>query len=181
MSHTSFFALGNSNAISSIDLSNAYNGVSGYNVLAVGILLFVSNWAGPIYWSTSAAVLFSLPSIEEEEARLDAQSAAEKAKGSRQWIDNERELLRKQALSSSSVPSGRRDAEDEGTWSDHIATMTVFISAALLAVMVACTLLRTHLFIWTVFSPKYLFAMAWGVAWHLIVNVCFAGGLWYLR
>jgi ethanolaminephosphotransferase len=47
LQHTSFFAFGGSNAISSIDLSSAYNGVSGYNVLAVGILTFVSNWSGP--------------------------------------------------------------------------------------------------------------------------------------
>ena len=46
----SFFALGGTNAISSVDLSNAYNGVSGYNVLAVGMLTFLSNWAGPVWW-----------------------------------------------------------------------------------------------------------------------------------
>src|SRR5438046_2943378 len=40
MQHVAFFALGNSNSISSIDLSNAYNGVSGYNVGVVGILTF---------------------------------------------------------------------------------------------------------------------------------------------
>src|SRR5579862_4091126 len=39
--YLSFFAFGGSNAISSIDLSNAYNGVSGYNVVVVGILTFV--------------------------------------------------------------------------------------------------------------------------------------------
>ncbi|GME50430.1 Type I phosphodiesterase/nucleotide pyrophosphatase/phosphate transferase [Neofusicoccum parvum] len=61
LSHTSFFALGNSNAISSIDLSNAYNGVAGYNIVAVGVLLFLSNWAGPIYW-TSASILGLLDS-----------------------------------------------------------------------------------------------------------------------
>jgi len=49
--------------------------------------------------------------------------------------------------------------------------MTLFVSTALLAVMASCTALRTHLFIWTVFSPKYLYAMAWSVGWHLIVNV----------
>ncbi|KAF3207428.1 major facilitator super transporter protein [Orbilia oligospora] len=36
MQHVSFFALGNSNAISSVDLSNAYNGVSGFNGIEYG-------------------------------------------------------------------------------------------------------------------------------------------------
>ncbi len=44
----SFFAFGGSNAISSVDLSSAYNGIADFNVGAVGILTFVSNWAGPI-------------------------------------------------------------------------------------------------------------------------------------
>src|SRR4051794_6078211 len=50
LQYMSFFAFGGSNAISSVDLSSAYNGVSGYNVIAVGILTFVSNWTGPIFW-----------------------------------------------------------------------------------------------------------------------------------
>jgi len=50
----------------------------------------------------------------------------------------------------------------------------------LVAVMVACTALRTHLFIWTVFSPKYLYAMAWTVGWHLGINVGLGNLLWWL-
>lgn len=183
MAHTSFFALGNSNAISSIDLSNAYNGVSGYNVVAVGVLLFASNWAGPIYWSTCAAVLFTLPSIEQEEAALDRlEQAAERQRklGNKKWIHEERELLRQQAVEvSASAP--KQEEEDREIWHEHISVMSIFISASLLAVMVACTMLRTHLFIWTVFSPKYLYAMAWAVAWHLIVNIGIGGLLWSVR
>src|ERR1700721_4595993 len=55
--YVSFFAFGGSNAISSIDLSSAYNGVSGYNVVAVGILTFVSNWAGPIFWTSATNLM----------------------------------------------------------------------------------------------------------------------------
>ncbi|KAG9566308.1 alkaline phosphatase-like protein, partial [Aureobasidium melanogenum] len=183
MAHTSFFALGNSNAISSIDLSNAYNGVSGYNVVAVGVLLFASNWAGPIYWSTCAAVLFTLPSIEQEEAALDRlEKAAETQRtlGNKKWIHEERELLRQQAADvSASAP--KQEKKDHDIWHEHISIMSIFISASLLAVMVACTMLRTHLFIWTVFSPKYLYAMAWAVAWHLLVNIGLGGVLWSVR
>ncbi|THZ97974.1 alkaline phosphatase-like protein [Aureobasidium pullulans] len=147
MAHTSFFALGNSNAISSIDLSNAYNGVSGYNVVAVGVLLFASNWAGPIYWSTCAAVLFTLPSIEQEEATLDRlEKAAERqqALGRKKWIYEERDLLHQQAVSAYSA-SAPGDRDDEGQiWHEHISVLTMFVSASLVAVMIACTLLRTE-------------------------------------
>ncbi|KAH0018045.1 alkaline phosphatase-like protein, partial [Aureobasidium melanogenum] len=183
MAHTSFFALGNSNAISSIDLSNAYNGVSGYNVVAVGVLLFASNWAGPIYWSTCAAVLFTLPSIEQEEAALDRlEKAAETQRtlGNKKWIHEERELLHQQAADVS-ASALKQEKKDHDIWHEHISIMSIFISASLVAVMVACTVLRTHLFIWTVFSPKYLYAMAWAVAWHLIVNIGLGGVLWSVR
>lgn len=56
-------------------------------------------------------------------------------------------------------------------WGDHVALLTLFTGVMLASVMASCTALRTHLFIWTVFSPKYLFAMAWGVAWHLGITV----------
>ncbi|KAI5293763.1 major facilitator super transporter protein, partial [Ascosphaera pollenicola] len=51
--YTSFFAFGGSNSIASIDLSSAYNGVSRYDVVAVGVLTFVGNWAGPVWWVVS--------------------------------------------------------------------------------------------------------------------------------
>src|SRR4051812_774284 len=69
LQYASFFAFGGSNAISSIDLSSAYNGVSGYNVVAVGILTFVSNWTGPIFW-TSATNLMLLRARGKEESGL---------------------------------------------------------------------------------------------------------------
>jgi hypothetical protein len=60
LSQTTYFAFGGSNSISSIDLGNAYNGVANYNIAAVGVLLFASNWAGAVWWC-SAAVTLLLP------------------------------------------------------------------------------------------------------------------------
>lgn len=65
-------------------------------------------------------------------------------------------------------------------WSNHIALLTVFVTSSLVATMVACTLLRTHLFIWTVFSPKFLYSMAWSVGMHLGGNVVVGGILFRL-
>lgn len=123
--YSSFFAFGGSNAISSIDLSNAYNGIDGYNVAAVGVLTFCGNWAGPLWWTSATALLLS-----------------EHRKRARQYI-----------------------------WIQHLSFLTTLVSSSLLFVMLACTVLRTHLFIWTVFSPKYLYSMAWSIGQHLCINI----------
>ena len=132
MQYSSFFVFGGSNAISSVDLSNAYNGISGYNVGAVGLLTFLSNWAGPVWWTSATALLMSTrPAI-----------------------------------------CGRPHAAF-----DHFAHMTLFVSFGTLAVMVACMALREHLFIWTVFSPKYLFNVAWTAGHHVVINGVLGYGL----
>lgn len=138
--HLSFFAFGGSNSIASIDLSNAYNGVSSYNVVAVGILTFVSNWAGPIWWSSATLLLL-----------LGLRKGGQRTDGRRTYL-----LF------------------------DHLSVLTFFVSTSLLSVMVACTALRTHLFIWSVFSPKYLYSMAWSLGQHLCINVVGGSMLFFL-
>ncbi|KAF2172754.1 hypothetical protein M409DRAFT_62460 [Zasmidium cellare ATCC 36951] len=168
LSHVYFFCTGGSNSISSIDLSNAYNGVADYNIVAVGVLLFASNWTGPIWWCSAASGLLTAnPSIPSQALQ-----------NGRSWIDNERSKLHSETLQAMMGPEKSREAQSQadersGGWSLYISCMTAFISAGLLAVMAACTALRTHLFIWTVFSPKYLYAMAWAVGWHLLFNIGF--------
>ncbi|KAL2816371.1 alkaline-phosphatase-like protein [Aspergillus cavernicola] len=121
MQYTTFFAFGGSNAISSIDLSNAYNGIGNYNVILVGILTYVGNWAGPIWWVSAT------------------------------------KLLR------SRLPRGEAQT--------HISLLTFFVASTVLSVMAACTILRTHLFIWTVFSPKYLYTVSWAIIHHFAANL----------
>lgn len=125
LQYTTFFAFGGSNAISSVDLSSAYNGISGFNVIAVGVLTFISNWAGPIFW----VVATNLHLLEK-------------------YRQGQQQVFR-----------------------HHLALLTLFATASTAFTMAACTALRTHLFIWTVFSPKYLYCMAWSLAQHLLINV----------
>ncbi|KAL4998988.1 alkaline-phosphatase-like protein [Aspergillus recurvatus] len=118
MQYITFFAFGGSNAISSIDLSSAYNGVGVYNVILVGILTYVGNWAGPIWWVSATKLLRAEQSQDEIRTR--------------------------------------------------IALLTFHAASTLTSVMTACTALRTHLFIWTVFSPKYLYTMSWAIIHHSV-------------
>lgn len=136
LQYMAFFALGGTNAISSVDLSSAYNGVSGFNVVGVGILTFISNWAGSIYWSSATSLLL----LDYKRAR----------------------------------------PESRGVFAQHVVHLTLFATSSVAFVMAACNVLRTHLFIWTVFSPKYLYCMAWSVGQHLIINILVASGLYGL-
>lgn len=130
--YMSFFAFGGSNAISTIDLSNGYNGVAGYNVVVVGALTFCSNWAGPIWWTLATMSLL---------------------------IRGQRGKFRYSK--------------------SFFLLSTIFVANATLFVMLACTALRAHLFVWTVFSPKFLYIIAWVIGQHLCVNTAFlACSLW---
>ncbi|RMZ87227.1 hypothetical protein DV736_g5546, partial [Chaetothyriales sp. CBS 134916] len=134
----SFFAFGGSNAISSVDLSNAYNGIAGYNVGLVGLLTFIGNWAGPIFWTIATCRLIAVSCLRQASASS--------------------------CVSVSAVAT------------QHFTLLTAFMAGTTAFVMVACFVLREHLFIWTVFSPKYLYQIAWVCAQHLLVN----GTAWLL-
>lgn len=120
---------------------------------------------------------------EEEKEKIKLE---EKRKERKRWVEMERSHLAESAKPTLSISPNRRADEGEqggrkdGLWVEHLSTLTIFVTAGLVAVMVACTVLRTHLFIWTVFSPKFLYAMAWALAWHLIVNVGLGSLLYWL-
>ncbi|RPB25398.1 alkaline phosphatase-like protein [Terfezia boudieri ATCC MYA-4762] len=157
LQHVAFFALGGSNNISSLDLSNVLNGVSGFNVVIVGILTFLSNWVGPVFWSLGGIVLL------------------------RWWADGEvRPVKEKDDREEGRISPVRSDDpgdQEEGVYRQQIALWTLFWSIVGSAVMASCYMHRAHLFIWTVFSPKYIYTMTWSVL-HLTVMNIGVGALW---
>lgn len=168
LAHTSYFCFGGSNSISSLDLSNAYNGVADYDILAVGILLFASNWTGPIWWSLTC--MLQLSDVQQDT------TIVQRPGQERAWVQAEHEHLSKD---SDAVAKTKTESKGHSlvSWSYYIAAMTVLVSVACVAVMAACTALRTHLFVWTVFSPKYLYTIAWSIGWHILINVVLGGVL----
>lgn len=169
--------MGNTNSISSIDLSNAYNGVASYNPVPVGVLLYLTNWAGPIWWGF-AGVLLVLEKFGKQVRAKDEGEERIKYKG-----DDAPETT------SPSAPQTLPDSKDTEPQHNHTrldlylvhtSILTLFASVAVASVMMACTVLRTHLFVWTVFSPKFLYMGAWTVLWHLGGNVVGGGLLFWL-
>lgn len=119
-----FFQFGGTNSISTIDLGNAYHGVSSdYNIYVVGILMSVANFAPAIYWSM-------LPwSINY--ASIPAQ-------------------VKLQTFIRSKLPA----------FTYHCIFGT--------CLMTACVVLRFHLFIWSVFSPKLCYFLGWNFVMGLL-------------
>ncbi|KAF1985913.1 alkaline phosphatase-like protein [Aulographum hederae CBS 113979] len=177
LTHTAFFATGNSNAISSIDLSNAYNGTASYNVVGVGLLVFLGNWAGAVWWFWWGLARLCGGEDEDEGREGRKGEGGGRMTTARKWIEEERAQLRSSVSASSSPRASQTTANppSHSPYTLHLTLTTIYTSASLTAVMLACTVLRQHLFIWTVFSPKYLFAMAWAVAFHGILGVGVGG------
>ncbi|ODV83429.1 hypothetical protein CANARDRAFT_30043 [[Candida] arabinofermentans NRRL YB-2248] len=69
LQNLSFFQFGSTNSLSSVDLTNSFNGLANYNMILVGILTFVSNWGSPIFWSLGYLKL-SLDSLPNDKERL---------------------------------------------------------------------------------------------------------------
>jgi ethanolaminephosphotransferase len=131
--------------------------VASYDVAAVGVLTFVSNWAGSIWWSW-AGVLVLLS-----------------------YRDRNRSRNRTRENKSGEGVAERQQQHGGGNlWKGHVAVLSVFVAGSVVAVMAACTVLRTHLFVWTVFSPKYLYCVAWSLGQHLVVDVGVGGVVYWL-
>lgn len=160
LQHMSFFAMGNSNSLASIDLSNAYNGLESYNISIVAVLTFVGNWAGPLYWSAAGLSILLEDDIRPE--IIKAYLAFNKL-NSNSIIHNSSEQNKQFRSLISAV------GQDVVTL--RIIISQVFFSGALVGVLGACIALKDHLFIWTVFSPKLLYSTSWIVLQHGLVDV----------
>ncbi|KAJ4385050.1 major facilitator super transporter protein, partial [Neurospora sp. IMI 360204] len=170
LQYASFFAMGGSNAISSVDLSNAYNGVSDFNVVLVGVLTYVGNWAGPVWWVFGTVMLLG-KIWRRDQKRLGSTSSSSSSNGKRG--DEEKEVVKVSMVEEEQGQIGQ-------VFKTYVAVTTLFTAFSVAAVMAACTILRTHLFVWTVFSPKYLYCVAWSLGQHLVVNVGLGGLLFWL-
>ncbi|GAA5795555.1 hypothetical protein HPULCUR_000915 [Helicostylum pulchrum] len=53
-------------------------------------------------------------------------------------------------------------------WISYIVVQSSLFGLVLTLLSIAVTILREHLFIWTVFSPKYLYQVAWVILFHWI-------------
>lgn len=144
MQNLSFFCLGNTNLLATVDLSNAYNGIKSYDVIPVGVLTFLSNFVAPVYWSLSGLQIFFEPSRVLFNSELASKD-----------LINFLFLRKSVFLVKSNVT-------------------LVFYAIAAVNLLGSCINLRFHLFIWTVFSPKLLYFASWSVLVNFFVDLVVA-------
>lgn len=70
LQNLTFFQFGSTNSLSSVDLTNSFNGLSSYNVFLSGLLTYTCNWAGPIFW-TIAHLFIVFNRLPEEKVKSD--------------------------------------------------------------------------------------------------------------
>lgn len=129
-----FFQFGGTNSIATIDLTNAYHGISdNYNIYVVGWLMTISNFAPAIYWSIYPWTFLYQNVVHKRSSDMN------------KW-----EIFAKNKL--------------------PVLFFQCVVGCCLLA---ACLVLRYHLFIWSVFSPK----LCYYVVWNVFVNIVIGWGL----
>lgn len=72
----SFFSVGNTNLLATIDLSNAYNGVPSYDIVQVAFLTFISNFAMPLYWSFAGLQILTEGGMSDGSTAIDGPSSS---------------------------------------------------------------------------------------------------------
>lgn len=146
LQNLSFFQFGSTNALSSVDLTNSFNGVTSYNMILVGFLTFISNWASPIFWSLSyLRICFDV--FELQKLRLRSRKTSQ--------------YISKTIFSKWDILYSR------------MVFQFAFYSIGGLLLILSCYNLRFHLFIWTVFDPKLLYFLSWYVM-HLVADFGFS-------
>ncbi|KAF8462061.1 alkaline-phosphatase-like protein [Kalaharituber pfeilii] len=168
LQHVAFFSLGGSNNISSVDLSNVFNGVSEFNAVIVGILIYLSNWAGPVFWGMGGIILLRWWANGGD--GKNSPNSFHSSYSKKEKVDGDREP-------GINIFASEYNEGGEAVYRQHIALWTMFWTLVGSAVMASCYQHRAHLFIWTVFSPKYIYTMVWSVV-HLVVTNVGLGALW---
>ncbi|ORZ04372.1 hypothetical protein BCR42DRAFT_497058 [Absidia repens] len=165
-----FFVMGRTNSIASIDLSNAYIGVEGYRTLLIGATTFCSNWSGSLWWCLAGWAL-ALDDDDDNNRMMtigmEKDSQVGGGAGPTATLDDE---------------SNGRDGDNSDRWLSFSLIQAAVFSVALAALSISVTILREHLFIWTVFSPKYLYQMAWIILYFWLAQMLIGEGItgyWY--
>lgn len=65
-----------------------------------------------------------------------------------------------------------------GSFLVHLTLETFFAVSSLVALMVACLVVREEPESWQTLAPKYIFTGIWSAFFHLMVNVGLCGLIW---
>ncbi|CAB4375764.1 unnamed protein product [Rhizophagus irregularis] len=150
--------------VSKNNIIHSYTGINDYNVVLVGLTTFWGNWSGPIWWCFASVIL--------RKEILMRWKLTKKT--------NNDDNIRKVDDKGSDKTMQENNAKDLSSLNtilflDYFIYTSLFHSIVLFILSVGVMILRNHLFIWTVFSPKYLYQIVWNILFHFGVEIILIG------
>ncbi|CAG8765584.1 25240_t:CDS:10 [Dentiscutata erythropus] len=161
-------------------------GVTKYSPLWVGMLTFLANWAGPIWW-VFAGNLLRFEIVERrvfinqsknqngDDDEGNGKNTINNPNSETSQINNTRSNI-SSAISTSTIATKQELKRLQ--YHTSLFQVTTFHSLVLFIISIAVTILRSHLFIWTVFSPKYLYQIVWYTLFLVGVEIIVGGIMW---
>lgn len=176
LAHTSFFSLGGTNSIASIDIPLGYNGIRTWSAVGVPSQVIATNWSGPIWWSCGGLLLVFASTCPTGEPRSRDQGVVGLASSAVQMVDSIQ-------VKPASNGTHTRTSFKHGYYHDYMAALSFSVSLGLVSLMAAC--LKLHLRgdpdLWISMAPAYALAGVWTVFLHPLVNATFCTAVWYLH
>ncbi|KAI1773057.1 alkaline-phosphatase-like protein [Hypoxylon cercidicola] len=185
LAQSSFYAVGGSNSVASLDITNGFNGIQGYNVTAVFLQTVLSNWVGPVWWTLGGLRL--LLAWLENQSTLDSHQTTGYQDGS--VATNGKAQQNGGTNGQSTAPLNGNDVTHRNTtpakcktraaptlarsgevFFEYLTFHTFYTASSSLAVMLACVWLRDDPSLWTVLAPKYVYVGLWTVFQQLLIN-----------
>ncbi|KAJ1972372.1 major facilitator super transporter protein, partial [Dimargaris verticillata] len=158
----------------------AYTGVSAYQVGLVGVLTFVSNWAGPIFWSVATGVEMLecvLAGFMQGQGTIHTPHNAAKSPPLTTKTGADCGCCHPSVcqVSAADRPPGvpARQALRQHLHEVVGNTLSQLVFSQLFGITVLSLVVfiqRRHLFIWSVFSPKYLYQLVWALGYLVMVH-----------
>lgn len=192
LAQSSFYASGGSNSVASLDITNGFNGIQGYNVTAVFLQTVLSNWVGPVWWTLGGLRLL-LAWLENSQQTAKHQNGSVTTNSKAIQNGNGHTNRHAKALSNgngavngdkSSTKSKARAVPalpgSGDAFFGYLTIQTFYTASSSLAVMLACVWLRDDPSLWTVLAPKYVYVGLWTVFQQLLVNFGLCTLVWWV-
>ena len=162
-----------------MDVSAGYIGLEDYQPVLIGILMALSTYSGPIFWTISLIkTLTEIRWAHPRDKQASLQEVTNPIKSSQHPDKNSSKIM--------NIHRSKKEDEDQKKEisSDILEICFVLVVTRALPLAVYTVLVsaqRYHLFVWTVFSPKLLYEGMHTLVVSILVLVLLAIKLLFCR
>ncbi|KAI2613392.1 alkaline phosphatase-like protein [Hypoxylon sp. NC1633] len=179
LAQSSFYSIGGSNSVASLDITNGFNGIQGYNVTAVFLQTVLSNWVGPVWWTLAGLRNTKQTKVTANSNGKVHLSGNGTTRGNR--AVSAKDVSLKEVSIRATSPKNKSEGplkKDGEVFFEYLTFQTFYTASSSLAVMLACVWLRDDPSLWTVLAPKYVYVGLWTVFQQLLINFGLCTSIW---